>query len=103
MYIVLNDLKMEGGKVIVFSTLLLAGSVADTWWIKLNSSKKASWTDMKTVFMKRWPAITVAEKTGLDYQHKILVLRLSDVEAGTQITIAGVATWAHLQFHNKAQ
>ncbi|KAG2748795.1 hypothetical protein P692DRAFT_201714292 [Suillus brevipes Sb2] len=87
----------------VFSTLLSAGSVADTWWNKLDSSKKTSWADVKIAFMERWPAITVAEKTGLDYQREILALRLSDDEVGTQIIIAGVATWAHLQFHNKLQ
>jgi hypothetical protein len=102
-YIVLNDLKTEAGKVMVFSTLLSAGSVADTWWNKLDSSKKTSWADVKIAFMERWPAITVAEKTGLDYQREILALRLSDDEVGTQIIIAGVATWAHLQFHNKLQ
>lgn len=91
-YIVLNDLKTEAGKVMVFSTLLSAGSVVDTWWTKLDNSKKTRWQDMKAVFMECWPAITVAEKTGLDYQHKILALRLSDNDVRTQITIAGVAT-----------
>ncbi|KAG1867292.1 hypothetical protein DFJ58DRAFT_130629 [Suillus subalutaceus] len=74
-YIVLNDLKTEAGKVMVFSTLLSAGSMADTWWIKLDSSKKTTWADVKTAFMECWPAIPVAEKIGLDYQRKILALR----------------------------
>ncbi|KAG1839443.1 hypothetical protein DFJ58DRAFT_733311 [Suillus subalutaceus] len=102
-YIVLNDLKTEAGKVMVFSTLLSAGSMADTWWIKLDSSKKTTWADVKTAFMERWPAIPVAEKTGLDYQREILALRLTDEEVGTQIMVAGVATWAHLKFHNNLQ
>ncbi|KAG2349707.1 hypothetical protein BDR05DRAFT_994705 [Suillus weaverae] len=57
-YIMLNELKMEQGKIMVFSTLLSAGSIADTWWNKLDSK---------------------------------------------QITVAGVPTWAHLQFHMNLQ
>lgn len=102
-YIVLNDLKTEAGKVMVFSTLLLAGSVADTWWNKLDNSKKTAWTDVKTVFIEHWPAITVAEKTVLDYQCEILALCLTDKNIGMQIIIAVVAIWAHLQFHNNLQ
>lgn len=87
----------------VFSTLLLAGSVADTWWNKLDNSKKTAWTDVKTVFIEHWPAITVAEKTVLDYQCEILALCLTDKNIGMQIIIAVVAIWAHLQFHNNLQ
>lgn len=102
-YIVLSDLKTEAAKVLVFSTLLSSGSVADTWWTKLDSVHKTNWVDVKAAFTTRWPAIVVAEKTGLDYQREILALRLAEDELGTQITIAGVPTWAHLQFSNKLQ
>lgn len=98
-YVVLNELKTEQGKITVFSTLLSAGSIADTWWNKLDTSHKSTWSDVKTAFSNRWPAITVAEKTGLDYQREILALRLKEEEVGKQITVAGVPTWAHLQFH----
>ncbi|KAG0693542.1 hypothetical protein DFH29DRAFT_1007220 [Suillus ampliporus] len=90
-------------KVTVFSTLLSAGSIADTWWSKLDASEKNTWADVKTAFTNRWPAITVVEKTGLDYQHKILALRLVEEELGVQVTIADVPTWSHLQFHASLQ
>ncbi|KAG1726925.1 hypothetical protein EDB19DRAFT_1833269 [Suillus lakei] len=102
-YIMLNELKTETGKVMVLSTLLSAGSVADTWWMKLESLKKSMWQDMRTAFTERWPAITVTEKTGLNYQREILVLRLTEEEIGTQVSIMDVTTWAHLQFYNSLQ
>ncbi|KAG1830271.1 hypothetical protein DFJ58DRAFT_737017 [Suillus subalutaceus] len=102
-YIILNDLKTEAGKVMVFSTLLSAGSVADTWWTKLDSKHKATWPDVKLAFSERWPAIIVAEKTGLDYQREILALRLTEEELGKQITVAGVPTWSHLQYCTNLQ
>ncbi|KAG0695856.1 hypothetical protein DFH29DRAFT_1005083 [Suillus ampliporus] len=66
-YIVLNKLKTEAMKVVIFSTLLSAGSIADSWWTKLDSAKKTMWASVQTEFNSRWPAITIAEKTGLDY------------------------------------
>jgi hypothetical protein len=87
----------------VFSTLLSAGLIADTWWNKLDSKHKGTWVDVKAAFTTQWPAITVAEKMGLDYQCEILALRLSEEEVGKQITVAGVPTWAHLQFHTSLQ
>ncbi|KAG2749750.1 hypothetical protein P692DRAFT_201673939, partial [Suillus brevipes Sb2] len=102
-YVVLNELKTEQGKIMVFSTLLSAGSIADTWWNKLDSTHKNTWVDVKAAFTSRWPAITVAEKTGLDYQREILALCLAEDEVGKQITVAGVPTWAHLQFHMQLQ
>lgn len=102
-YIILNDLKMEAGKVMVFSTLLSAGSVADTWWMKLDSMRKTSWSDVKLAFSDRWPGITVAEKTGLDYQCEILALHLMEEELGKQIMVAGIPTWSHLQFRTSLQ
>ncbi|KAG1818676.1 uncharacterized protein BJ212DRAFT_1479668 [Suillus subaureus] len=102
-YIVLNKLKTEQGKIIVFSTLLSAGSIADTWWNKLDSTHKTMWTDVKTAFTNCWPVITVAEKTGLDYQCEILALCLWEEEIGKQITMVGVPTWVHLQFHMNLQ
>ncbi|KAG0694419.1 hypothetical protein DFH29DRAFT_1006366 [Suillus ampliporus] len=97
-YIILNDLKNEAAKVVVFSTLLSSGSTADLWWTKLDSMHKATWADVQTAFNSRWPAITIAEKTGLDYQRKILALCIDEEDLGTQVTVAGVSTWAHLQF-----
>jgi hypothetical protein len=97
-YILFSDLKTEGGKITVFSTLLSAGSIADTWWNKLDSTQKTTWVDVKKSFTARWPGIAIAEKTGLDYQREILALRLTDEELGTQITVAGVPTWSHLQY-----
>ncbi|KAG2125442.1 hypothetical protein DEU56DRAFT_759259 [Suillus clintonianus] len=79
-YIILNDLKMEAAKL-----------------------EKTTWADVQTEFSSRWPAITVAEKTGLDYQREILALRINEEEVGTQVTVAGVPTWAHLQFRVKMQ
>ncbi|KAG1784673.1 uncharacterized protein HD556DRAFT_1451522 [Suillus plorans] len=102
-YIVLSDLKTEAAKVIVFSTLLSAGSVADLWWTKLDSSKKTTWADVQSAFTSRWLAITIAEKTGLDYQQEILALRINEEELGMQVTVAGVPTWAHLRFHAQIQ
>ncbi|KIK31713.1 hypothetical protein CY34DRAFT_40854, partial [Suillus luteus UH-Slu-Lm8-n1] len=102
-YIVLNELKTELGKITVFSTLLSAGSIADTWWNKLDSAHKNTWGDVKAAFTVHWPAITVAEKTGLDYQREILALRLAEDEVGKQITVTEVPTWAHLQFHTHLQ
>ncbi|KAG2129745.1 hypothetical protein DEU56DRAFT_758031 [Suillus clintonianus] len=93
-YSILNDLKTEAAKVVVFSTLLSAGLTADLWWTKLDSSKKTTWADMQTEFSK---------KTGLDYQHEILALHINKEEVGTQVTVAGVPTWAHLQFRVKMQ
>ncbi|KAG2126350.1 uncharacterized protein EDB93DRAFT_1109684 [Suillus bovinus] len=37
-YIMLNKLKTEQGKITVFSTLLLSGSISDTWWNKLDNT-----------------------------------------------------------------
>ncbi|KAG1898396.1 uncharacterized protein F5891DRAFT_1190765 [Suillus fuscotomentosus] len=102
-YITLNDLKTEVAKIIVFSTLLSAGSVADLWWTKLDSMKKTMWAGVQIVFNDRWPAITIAEKTGLDYQHEMLALRIDEEDLGMQVTVAGVQTWAHLQFYVKLQ
>ncbi|KAG1908285.1 uncharacterized protein F5891DRAFT_1179803 [Suillus fuscotomentosus] len=82
-YVVLNKLKTEQGKITVFSTLLSTGSIADTWWNKLDSSHKNSWADVKTAFSNP--------------------LRLKEEEVGKQITVAGVPTWAHLQFHMNLQ
>ncbi|KAG1724573.1 uncharacterized protein EDB91DRAFT_1255168 [Suillus paluster] len=96
-------MKTEPAKVTVFSTLLSAGSIADTWCNKLSASDKNTWADVKTAFMTRWPAITVAEKTGLDYQHEILALCLVEEELRVQVTIADVPTWSHLQFHASLQ
>ncbi|KAG2063690.1 hypothetical protein BDR04DRAFT_1186464 [Suillus decipiens] len=100
-YIVLSDLKNEMAKVLIFSTLLSTGSVTDIWWMKLDSTHKTMWTDVKAQFTTRWPAITIAEKTGLDYQREILVIHLKEEELGTQIMVAGVPTWAHMQFRMK--
>ncbi|KAG1894553.1 uncharacterized protein F5891DRAFT_1195123 [Suillus fuscotomentosus] len=85
-YVVLNELKTEQGKITVFSTLLSAGSIADTWWNKLDSTHKNTWADVKTAF-----------------SNQILALRLKEEEVGKQITVAGVPTWAHLQFHVNLQ
>jgi hypothetical protein len=98
-YIILSDLKTEAAKVIVFSTLLSAGSIADLWWTKLDSSKKTTWADVQKEFASRWPVITIAEKTGLNYQREILALCLDKEELGMQVVVAGVPTWVHLQFH----
>ena len=102
-YIVLNELKTEATKVTIFSTLLSAGSIADTWWTKLDQSHKSKWDDVRKAFTARWPPIVKAEKTGLDYQREILALRLEEDQLGTQITVAGVPTWAHLHFHSQLQ
>ncbi|KAG2352785.1 hypothetical protein BDR07DRAFT_1383898 [Suillus spraguei] len=102
-YIILSDLKTEAVKVIVFSTLLSAGSVTDSWWTKLDSLKKTTWADIQTAFTSKWPAITIAEKMGLDYQQEILVLCINEEELGMQVVVAGVPTWAHLQFHTRIQ
>jgi hypothetical protein len=102
-YIILNDLKTEAGKVMVFNTLLSAGSVADMWWMKLDSKHKTTWLDVKLAFSDRWPAITVAEKTGLDYQHEILALCLTEEDLGKQITVTSIPTWSQLQFHTSLQ
>jgi len=87
----------------VFSTLLLVGLIADTWWNKLDSKHKGTWVNVKAAFTTQWPAIKVAKKMGLDYQCKILALHLSEEEVGKQITVVGVFTWAHLQFHMSLQ
>ncbi|KIK39080.1 hypothetical protein CY34DRAFT_89856 [Suillus luteus UH-Slu-Lm8-n1] len=102
-YIILNDLKTEAAKVVVFSTLLSAGSVADLWWTKLDNAKKTAWSDVQAEFNARWPVITIVEKTGLDYQREILALRIDEEDLGTQVTVAGVLTWAHMQFRAKLQ
>jgi len=102
-YIVLNDLKNEAAKIVVFSMLLSSGSVADLWWTKLDSTKKTTWADVQITFNSRWPAITIAEKMSLDYQWEILALHIDEEELGTQITVAGVPTWAHLHFRVKLQ
>ncbi|KAG2359431.1 hypothetical protein BDR07DRAFT_1488206 [Suillus spraguei] len=83
-FVVLNKLKTKQGKIMAFSTLLSAGSIADTWWNKLDASHKSTWADIKTAFLNRWPAIT-------------------EEEVGKQITVAGIPTWAHLQFHVNLQ
>ncbi|KAG2063213.1 hypothetical protein BDR04DRAFT_1164106 [Suillus decipiens] len=100
-YIVLSDLKNKTAKVLIFSMLLSAGLVADIWWMKLDSTHKTMWIDVKAQFTTRWPAITIAEKTGLDYQQDILVIHLKEEELGTQIMVAGVPTWAHMKFRIK--
>jgi hypothetical protein len=60
--------------------------------------QKVTWVDMKKAFTARWPGIAITEKMGLDYQWEILALCLTDEELGTQITVAGVPTWSHLQY-----
>ncbi|KAG1810294.1 uncharacterized protein HD556DRAFT_1436017 [Suillus plorans] len=55
----------------------------------------------QALFLTKWPVIIVAGKTQREYQKDLLELRFKEEEVGELVTVAGIATWAHIQFHNK--
>ncbi|KAG1774893.1 hypothetical protein EV702DRAFT_1199988 [Suillus placidus] len=100
-YIIINHITDEAVKILLFSTFISAGSEADVWWTSLSAQAKSTWTLAKAAFLAKWPAIVVAKKTQREYQKELLELRFKEEEVGERVTIAGIATWAHIQFHNK--
>ncbi|KAG1811767.1 uncharacterized protein BJ212DRAFT_1483500 [Suillus subaureus] len=87
--------------ILLLGTFILAGSEADVWWTGLGASQKATWAQAKTEFLMKWPAIVIAGKTQREYQKDLLELQFKEEEVGEWVTVAGITTWAHIQFHNK--
>ncbi|KAG2148801.1 hypothetical protein DEU56DRAFT_729900 [Suillus clintonianus] len=100
-YIVINHITDEPMKILLFSTFISAGSDADVWWAGLGTQEKSTWALAKAAFLTKWPAIVVAGKTQREYQKELLEIRFKEEDVGERVTVAGIATWAHVQFHNK--
>jgi DNA-binding protein H-NS len=100
-YIAINHITDEAIMIMLLGTFISAGSDADVWWMGLGASHKATWASAKAEFLAKWPAIVVAGKTQREYQKELLELRFKEEEVGERVTVAGIATWAHIQFHNK--
>ena len=100
-YIIVNHIVDEAMKILLFSTFISAGSEADVWWTNLTPNEKSTWTLAKAAFLMNWPAIVIAGKTQREYQKDLLELQLKEDDIGERVTVAGMATWAHIQFHNR--
>lgn len=100
-YFLVNQIADEAVKVALFAALISAGSQADHWWTNLDVQHKAAWRDVKAAFEVKWPAITVAGKTQLEYQKELLALRLKEEDVGERLTLAEITTWSHIHFHNQ--
>ncbi|KAG1723796.1 hypothetical protein EDB19DRAFT_1834464 [Suillus lakei] len=100
-YIVINHITDEATKILLFSTFISAGSDADVWWANLGTQEKSTWALAKAAFLVKWPVVVVAGKTQREYQKDLLELRFKEEDVGERVMVAGIATWAHVQFHNK--
>jgi hypothetical protein len=100
-YIAVNHITDEVIMILLLGTFILAGSDADVWWTGLGASQKATWVKAKAVFLVKWPAIVIAGKMQREYQKDLLELWFKEEEVGERVIVAGITTWAHIQFHNK--
>ncbi|KAG1812771.1 uncharacterized protein BJ212DRAFT_1301268 [Suillus subaureus] len=96
-----NHISDEAIMILLLGTFISAGSDTDIWWTGLGTSQKATWTQAKAAFLAKWPAIVVTGKTQREHQKDLLELQFKEEEVRERVTVAGIATWAHIQFHNK--
>ncbi|KAG2338081.1 hypothetical protein BDR05DRAFT_894243 [Suillus weaverae] len=73
-YIIINHIRDEAVKILLFSTFISTGSEADVWWTSLSVQVKSTWTLAKAAFLVKWLAIVVAKKTQREYQKELLEL-----------------------------
>ncbi|KAG1733199.1 uncharacterized protein EDB91DRAFT_1084478 [Suillus paluster] len=59
-------------KLDAFGDYLGTSSRAETWFKALPPADKATWTAFVIAFEKRWPLVTIAEKTKAEYERELL-------------------------------
>ncbi|KAG1841575.1 hypothetical protein F4604DRAFT_1939384 [Suillus subluteus] len=93
---------VSGDKLDAFGDYIGTGSQAERWFKALTSADKATWTAFVTVFEKRWPPVTIAEKTKAEYERELLDHALREEDVGKKTTLYDRECWTHVAWAVKA-
>ncbi|KAG0694730.1 hypothetical protein DFH29DRAFT_1006073 [Suillus ampliporus] len=92
---------MSSDKTDAFRDYLGTTSQAETWFKALTPSDKATWAIFVTAFERRWPPVTIAEKTKAEYEKELLEHVLLSTDVGKKTKLYDRECWTHVAWAAK--
>ncbi|KAG1873266.1 hypothetical protein C8R48DRAFT_668139 [Suillus tomentosus] len=93
----------DAQKVERFRQQCAPGSLAEAWYTTLTPAQTATWSDLETVFLIRWPPALPLQLTAAQKKERLKAVVLKEAEIGTMLDDEKGQEWGHVRWARQVQ
>ncbi|KAG2129030.1 hypothetical protein DEU56DRAFT_915345 [Suillus clintonianus] len=93
----------DAQKVEWFKRQCAPGSLAEAWYMSLSAAQTATWSDLETAFLVRWPPAIPLQLTSAQKKERLKAVVLKEADIGMMIDDERGQEWGHVRWARQVQ